>query len=144
MQTLGLLKMPANQSIYDLVLSFKVSFEKSLRHIPHQTQLSAFKKDEEFTNYAAHLLCHNITLLSSLSSWEVKENSLLLCTYSKILYCHYPCKYLNSIHIKVVERANPLYVTEGIFVFSETETLLLLRMFCRKWILLLVCHGKMA
>lgn len=50
--------MPANQSIYDLVLSFKVSFEKSLRHIPHQTPLSASKKDEGFTNYAADLLRH--------------------------------------------------------------------------------------
>lgn len=57
-QPLGLLKMPANQSIRDLILSFEVSSEKSPRRVPHRTQLSASEKDEGFTNYAAELLRH--------------------------------------------------------------------------------------
>lgn len=63
---------------------------------------------------------------------RVERKLFTFITHSKILYCHYPCKYLNSIHVKMAERAKPFYLIAGIFAFSELETLLLLRIFLEK------------
>jgi len=61
--------MPANQSIYDLVLSFTVSSEKSLRHIPHQAQLSASKKMKGSLITRLSYYAMNMYILDKLRKW---------------------------------------------------------------------------